>query len=1013
MPQLPTGTVTFLLTDIEGSSALWEARSAEMQAAVAAHEEIVASRVSAHGGALLKQRGEGDSTFSVFANAVDAVLAAADVLQGLNAVRTSELPLFVRIAVHTGDAAPRDGDYFSPVVNTCARLRGAAHGGQALVSGATAALCRHRLPAGTELRSLGTYRLRGLACTEAVFQVVRSDLPDAFPPLCARLVADDRLPLELTSFVGREAEVEHLLRVVAASRLLTLTGLGGVGKTRLARRVAALVGDEHRDGARWIDLAPIDDPGLVPQAIGTALGLRSDSAREPTEAVLDCLRDRDCLVVLDSCEHLADACAAVVQRILAGCPTVQVLATSRQPLGLYGEQVWPVPPLALPPAPAIDRAVDPETALCSDAVRLFVERARLRQPHFAATADNVGQIGEICRQLEGIPLSIELVAAKVGVQSLRDLAAGTRECFGALTASGLRLVPDRQKSLHAAVAWCHASLDGSEALLFRRLAVFRGWFRLADAAALEQPDTADTDLLDLLARLHAKSMLVADTGGDSARFRLLEPLRQFGLEKLDEAGETTPARDAHLERLVALAEAAEPGLRSRDLQRWLDLLDDAADDVRMAVHHALETERPNTGLRLASAAWRYWYTRGRPREGRDLLERLLDRATTETPDEVRAKALHAFGTLAAYVGDYRQARSALESCLAIRRRLGDPTEVAATLNNLGIVDSEVGDLESTRDLYLESIALKVAAGDRRGEAGSLANLASVRVELGEYLEAEEAAQASLALSRELDDPADSVVALQVQAHIAEDRGDLALAEQLSRQSLALAEQLGLNLLVANRSVAIGNVRLLQGDTESAEVWLAEGLRLARRSGSRRAAASALVAMGELALARKDPAAALDHFGQARALQRGDPRRLEMALAELGLACAQLLAGDLLAAWLELAAGLALIHDRGYRMRLFRFIETAARLALADGDPHGALRLAEASSAARTKLRTPLPPAQRAEMEAAVAAATNALGDAVAEAHKNGPGPLTIEQACALILEREPPRSRATPREGGS
>ncbi|HEX2187131.1 MAG TPA: AAA family ATPase, partial [Chloroflexota bacterium] len=513
MAELPSGTVTFLLTDIEGSTALWERDPEAMRVALARHDALMTAGIEAHSGVVVKSRGEGDSVFGVFARASDAVAAAIDLQRVLQAEAwPTEAPLRVRMALHTGEAELRAGDYYGVAVNRCARLRAAEHGGQILLSGATRDLLERELPAGVGLRDLGEHRLTALRRPERVFQVVIPGLPADFPPLRSLDTLTNNLPRQLTSFIGREAEIElarsRLLREDV--HLLTLTGPGGTGKTRMALHLARLVADYFPDGVVFVALAPVQDPRLVASAIAQELGLQEAGNRPLQESLKDWLRDKRLLLVLDNFEHIL-AAAPLVADLLATCPRLKVLVTSRAVLHLTGEHQFSVPPLRLP-----DRAPLPPLERLSryEAVHLFIDRAQSVKADFAVTSENAPAVAEICHRLDGLPLAIELAAAWIRLLSPQAMLARLERRLPLLT-GGARDLPARQQTLRGAIAWSYDLLDEPEQRLFRRLAIFVGGCTLEAAEAVAgSPDSGELELgvLDGLGLLAEHSLLRQGAG---------------------------------------------------------------------------------------------------------------------------------------------------------------------------------------------------------------------------------------------------------------------------------------------------------------------------------------------------------------------------------------------------------------------------------------------------------------------------------------------------------------------
>ena len=474
--QLPAGTVTFLLTDIEGSTRLWESAAEAMAMAVPRSYVLIEQAIGRHGGVRPVEQGEGDSVVGAFARASDAVAAA---LAAQRALRGETWPggleVNVRMALHTAEAQLRDeGNYFGAALSRCARLRAIAHGGQVLVSGSTHDLVIDGLADGLALVDLGEHRLRDLGRPERVFALAHPDLPGDFPDLRSLDALPNNLPFQLTSFVGRGSEIAQAPEALDDTRLLTLTGAGGCGKTRLALQVAADVLDRVPDGGWWVELAPLAEEGLVGAAIAEVLGVRPLPGMTPLAAACAHLASRRALLILDNCEHLLAACAQAVEAILHAAPEVIVLATSRAPLGVAGETDWRVPSLSLPSPAASQQS---EALSQSDAVRLFIERALKVRPNFAVTNENAPAVAPICSELDGIPLAIELAAARIRVLSVEQIAAGLSDRFRLLTGGAKSGLP-RQQTLRASVDWSYDLLSADEQALLRRVSVFAGGFTL-------------------------------------------------------------------------------------------------------------------------------------------------------------------------------------------------------------------------------------------------------------------------------------------------------------------------------------------------------------------------------------------------------------------------------------------------------------------------------------------------------------------------------------------------------
>ncbi|MGH7428600.1 MAG: ATP-binding protein, partial [Candidatus Methylomirabilaceae bacterium] len=567
---VPSGTVTFLFTDIAGSTRLWEEHTEVMRAALARHDDLLRAIIAEHRGHVFKT--VGDAFHAAFPAASDAVTAAVEAQRALTAERWS-LPggLPVRMALHTGVAESRDGDYFGPPLNRAARLLAAGHGGQILLFGTTYALVQEAPPAGVTLRSIGQHRLRDLARAEQIYQLVAAGLPVEFPPLRSLEHMPNNLPVQLTSFIGRAQEIKEVTRLLATTRLLTLAGAGGAGKTRLALQVAADLLEEFPDGVWLVEFASLADPALVAQTVAASLGLREHPERPILMIVSDVLQPKRVLLVLDNCEQLVAECARVADHLLRACPQIRVLATSQTSLGVPGEVTFGVPPLSLPDP---SQASPADQLAAFEAVRLFADRAVLSKPGFAVTSENARAVAQVVQRLDGIPLAIELAAARVKVMSVQQIADRLDDRFRLLTTGG-RTVAPRHQTLQAAMDWSYELLAEPQRVLLRRLSVFSAGWTLEAAETICAGDGVEgTQVLDLLAHLVDRSLvLVQETLEGATRYRLLETVRQYGQDRLREAGEEERTRRSHRDWFLLLAERAERHLDVAEQRAWLDLLE--------------------------------------------------------------------------------------------------------------------------------------------------------------------------------------------------------------------------------------------------------------------------------------------------------------------------------------------------------------------------------------------------------------------------------------------------------
>jgi predicted ATPase/class 3 adenylate cyclase/DNA-binding CsgD family transcriptional regulator len=846
------GTVTLLLADVEGSTRLWETRPEDMTAAVAGLDAVVQGTVGRHGGVRPVEQGEGDSFVAAFARASDAVACAAD-LQ-----RADLAPIRLRIGIHTGEVQLRDeGNYIGSAVNRCARVRDLGHGGQSLLSAATRDLVEDRLPAGAWLADMGVHRLRDLARPEHVFQLCHPELDEHFPGLRSLDAFPHNLPIELTSFVGRQSEVAEISGLLRDTRLVTLTGTGGAGKTRLALHVGAELLAEFPDGVWLAELAPIAEPELVPSVVLRVLGLHEEPARPVTETLVRHLADKDTLLLLDNCEHLTDACASLADSLLRACPELAVLATSRELLGIPGELSWRVPPMSLP-SERDEHLVDALDA--SDAMQLFRERARRTRPDFEITDANLAPVREICRRLDGIPLAIELAASRIRVLSPEQIANGLEDRFRLLT-GGPRTSVARQQTLRASVDWSYELLTEPERVLLRRLAVCSGPFDLPAAEAVGAgPGLEVHQVLDQLALLVDKSLVVADDAGAEARYRLLETVRQYALERLQDSNEEDAVRRRHRDHYVAFATRAALEAQSPDHDLWDDRLEAELENLRSAFRWSLAVVEPEPAMQLAVSLYDLWFERGYVQEGSSWLDAALE-ASPDVDDRVRAEGLaaaaivgglmtdaraHVRATeaveLARASGDKRLLARALnaaatavtffgalgaplsEEAVELSRETGDDFFMARPLGGLGFSLLSSGRLEA-RAVAEEGLAVARRTGNAwaaRFNATILGTAMTAQGELaaGQALLGDVAAQASAVGDRVVHFGSKAFEGLSMAL-----RGEYGGARRACEESIAVSEDMGLPILGALGRGCLGIAALAQGDVQAALTSLTQSVEL--------------------------------------------------------------------------------------------------------------------------------------------------------------------------------------------
>jgi predicted ATPase/class 3 adenylate cyclase len=745
MAELPTGTVTFLFTDIEGSTRLLQELGDRYVVVRDEHAAILRSAIAECDGVEVST--QGDSFFVAFRSPVEAVSAAVSAQRGLATHDWSPKErLRVRMGLHTGEGVLSGDDYVGIDVNRAARISDAAHGGQVILSDATRGLVEHHLPDGVSLRDLGVHRLKDILHPERLHDLVIEGLPDDFPPPRTLDARPNNLPPQLTSFVGREDEIAEVTRLLGTTRLLTLTGAGGTGKTRLALQVAAETLTDYKDGAFFVDLSSVTDPTLVPSAVAQALRVPEVAGRPILEALQDHLRDKELLLVVDNFEQVAEA-SPMIEELLTAGPKLKVIVTSRFVLSLRGEQEYMVPPLE-PADPA--RLPDLPTLRQIEAVLLFTQRALAANPRFQITEANAPAVAEITARLDGLPLAIELAATRTKVLTPEQMVPRLESRLSILT-SGVRTLPQRQRTLRGAIAWSYDLLDEAEQRLFARLSVFAGGWTLDAAEKVCDPLELGLDSLEGLTSLVDKSLIRgAESVEGQFRFTMLETIREFGLEQLAAGGDLDVVHRRHAEHFLALAVEAEPHLTAEDQGEWLDRCEQEHPNIRAALRWAIEEGEADRAQEAAGALWRFWQQRGHLSEAKALLDEILAMPSGQKTTTARAKALIGAGGIAWWQQDREAAGAFYEEAVAVERDLGEPVRIAEALYNLSFVVAGE-DLEAAMGLLDESLSLFRQAGDERGVAQVLPMLVMRDAKAGRWEQVVQSLEESVAIWRRLGD----------------------------------------------------------------------------------------------------------------------------------------------------------------------------------------------------------------------------------------------------------------------
>lgn len=829
---LPTGTVTFLFTDIVESTQLWERFPDGMKVALARHDELLRDAIETHGGRIVKTTGDG--AYAAFADASEALHGAVAAQQALMAAwPIPETPgeatapiIRARMGIHTGDAELRQGDYHGTTLNVAARLMSAGHGGQILLSTAAASLAvapRFRVT----LRDLGEHRLKGLSQPERIYQVVVAGLPSAFPPLRSAGAVRGNLPPPLTSFIGRERETAEIHAILAHTRLATLAGTGGSGKTRLALHVAEEEQARYPDGVWLVELAALEDDTQLAREIAHAFQLEEQPHVSAVEQLTEFLTDRRLLLVMDNCEHLLAGCASLIASLLRACPHITIAATSREVLNIAGESVYDVGALSLPTGGAEGAMA---SILQSDAVRLFVERAQAAKPTFELDDHNAPAVAAIVNHLDGIPLGIELAAARVRMFTPQQIAERLSDRFRLLT-GGSRDVLPRQQTLRALIDWSYDLLSEAEQQVFRRLGVFSGGWTFEAAEAL----APEADLFDVLPSLINKSLVQVLETGEETRYRYLETIRQYALARLEEMGETEAVMGEFLDYLCTMSERWYERFRQAQRVETVRQMDDEVDNVRTALEWGIAAN-PAQAARLVSNLWIYWFLKSRYHETKTIYDALARRlgptAEALAPAE-RGLFLVGYASVVWQLGELAHMADLSRESLRVYEQLGDDEGMSLSYHHLAAAGTDEDEAAGEADVQA-AVAHARHANSPWALGIALNNLANRRFDSGRLAEAE-----ALVLEMLEDSGAvpqwSHLYDLNLLAEIEARRGQYTAAHDHNVQALALARDFGDQRMVGQIQLDLARQGLAAGDLDEAQAW-AEGAMLALREIGRRAAA---------------------------------------------------------------------------------------------------------------------------------------------------------------------------------
>ena len=948
---LPTGTVTFLFTDIEGSTRLAQENPGEMPTLLARHHEILHQAIQARNGYVFQIIG--DAFCAAFHSANDALSAAMEAQRTLQSEPWTPAPITVRMGIHTGIAQLTDDKQYSGYTTLAStqRIMSAGHGGQILISGATRELVRDVLTKEFELLDLGEKRLKDLLRPEHLYQLNVEGLITTFPPLKTLDSFPNNLPIHLTSFIGRENEIAEVKQELNGHRLVTLTGSGGTGKTRLSHQVAAELIEKFDHGVWFVELAPLTDPELIPQTILSAIGVKEQPGEPPLELLKEYLHEKKTLIVLDNCEHLISASAQVVNALLRAAPEIKVLASSREALGVRGEVSYPVPSLTLPDPkhlPVIEELSQYE------AVRLFIDRALLVAPRFVLDKDNASHVTQICHRLDGIPLAIELAAARVKVLSVDQISKRLDDRFRLLV-GGARTALPRQQTLRALIDWSYDLLSAPERLLLCRLSVFVGGWTLEAAEAVCSGDNIETyDVLDLLAQLVNKSLVIVDEHSRSGetRYRMLETIRQYAREKLLDARGGEIIREKHLAYFVELTEQAEPELYRSNQLFWFNRLEDEFDNLRMALGWALGTN-VESGLRITSIPWRFWYVYGYFQELVKWLEQLLD--GYDKTNAFHAQALAVYSLCVFRQGDFPETIRLGEKSVQMARAISDRHLEAFGLSLQGVYTLLQGNVSEGVPLLEQSLDIFREMGNKIGQANTL-----------EWLSF--------------------------------DNRNLERSIAYAQESLSIYRELGNLTGMANALIVLGRLTLWNGDFSSPAQWLEEALSISLQLGDRPTRSAALSTMGILAFWQGDYQAAIARYEESILQNEKIGYQYGFLWNRVRMAHVFLRQGEVQRARTQLADCIEKSYKANFTIIVVYAIEGLASLNVNQGRYQTAIKLYAWTDAMREKIGDYRPPVEQNSVEEdLVEIQSNLNDDEFINLSMEGRA-MTMEQAIQLALE---------------
>jgi len=852
---LPTGIVTFLFTDIEGSTKLAQNFHDRISEVLEKHHFIMNIAVESNNGFVFKMIG--DAFCCAFQNADDAVRASVDAQKKLSSEEWNEAVIRVRMGIHSGNAEWSGKDYMGYItLARTQRVMSAAYGGQIIISNDAYDITKDSYSEEISFRDLGNRRLKDLIQPIKLYQVMSEDIPADFPPLKTLDARPNNLRVQLTSFIGREKEMTEIKKLFSVTRLLTLLGPGGTGKTRLSLQVGADLIDGYANGVYIAELAPVSDPAMIVQTIIDSLELKPEPGRTPEEILNDYLSEKEMLIILDNCEHLINECAGIAEKLLRNCPKIKIIATSREALNCSGEQTYRLPSLSVPDKSIVN---SPEQLTQYESVRLFIERALSVNHNFRVNNNNAPALAGICTCLDGIPLAIELAAARTKVLSVEKIYDRLDNRFNLLT-GGSRTALPRQQTLKALIDWSYDLLSEKEKKLWSRLSVFKDGWTLESAEVICSDELlTEGEILDLLSQLAEKSIIIYNEVKE--RYSILETIKQYGEEKLKESDETEKFYLKHLDHFTELTSLSKFKLSGKTNLEYLDKMETEHNNFISAIEWSVHNGKKEKGSLIASELGHFWITRGHYLTGLKLLQSLLNDVSGINKNTI-SKLLNVAGNLNIVQGKYEKAMAYYERGLSLSREIQNKNEIAISLIGIGNTEAETGNFEKAQSYFEESLKVSRDCNFYSGITFSLNNLGNVALILGNFKLAEKYTKESLEMNRKSQNKHDIAFSLDTMGNIMTEKGNLELAQEYLEESLKLTREIGDKSGIAYSLMNLSGISNRNGNQEQALSYLEESLRLRIELDDKTGIAYSLFSIGSICFDQKKYEQAKEYYKES-------------------------------------------------------------------------------------------------------------------------------------------------------